>query len=350
MNDKYYRDIDDNRENTEMHTPFLSVCIPVYNASAYLARCVEPLLEMGDDVQIILSDDASKDNSYEICLEYERKNKNVVALTGPNGGPSAARNRALEHVIGKYVVFVDADDWLEPVAIEHLKRLVEEDELDFIQFGVISEFNNSSSRRNLLYDKTTRLTDTQYRELFAYVCGLFDDRNLGFEYFGLITCKFFKAEILDGLRFDPEIVGEDTFYAIQAMKKVKSAAFLAEYLYHYYIINGSYSHRPFPNIFPMATRMLERMQDELDMRDSLIRKAFYCHAFGKFKWVLWASGFYSISSRDERAEFLRTIFSEKIYRRMLWGLPKNNFTTKKKIVFLMLKLGMYKQASTHLYF
>jgi len=332
-----------------MSKPLLSICIPVFNAAHTLAECLAPLLAMGPGAEIILSDDGSSDDSYEICLEYARTHENVIALTGANGGPSAARNRAMERITGEYTVFVDADDVLETRTLACLSELCRSGEVGFVQFGVVSEFTWGSAKKPLLYDAPTALNDEQFRELFAFTCGYHDARDLGADYFGLVTCKIFKSEYLRGLRFDPDVVGEDTLFAVQAMQRVKNAWFLPEYLYHYRNMPNSYSHRPFPNIVPMAARMLKLLYSECDIAnnaDARLRAAYYYHALGKFNWCLRSTEL--LQSDGERAKRLRELCEVAEFAEMIAHIDVSALPKQSGAKILLLRMHLYDLVSGHL--
>ena len=104
----------------------LSIIVPVYNAEKWLRRCVDSLLNQDlprEDYEIILVDDGSADGSALICDEYQATNVGLVrVIHQPNSGVSMARNAALDVAVGGYVMFVDADDYIEPNC---LKEVVE---------------------------------------------------------------------------------------------------------------------------------------------------------------------------------------------------------------------------------
>lgn len=103
----------------------LSVIIPIYNAKKYLPFCLESVLATErKDIEIIFVDDGSTDGSSAICTEHQIKHSNIIYLHQQNSGPSVARNRGLEKANGKYIAFVDADDYIEPVVFSrHLEFL-----------------------------------------------------------------------------------------------------------------------------------------------------------------------------------------------------------------------------------
>ena len=97
----------------------VSIIIPVYKAAPYLQKCIETVLHQTySNIEVILINDGSKDNSLEICKEYAAVDNRIKVFDIPNGGVSNARNMGIENATGDYLMFVDADDWLSEDAIE----------------------------------------------------------------------------------------------------------------------------------------------------------------------------------------------------------------------------------------
>lgn len=104
------------------HTPEISVIVPVYKAEKHLAQCIDSVLaQTFSDFELLLIDDGSPDRCGEICEEYAQKDSRIRAFHQENAGVSAARNKGLLHSSGKYVTFVDSDDYIKPSYLEHLR-------------------------------------------------------------------------------------------------------------------------------------------------------------------------------------------------------------------------------------
>ena len=92
----------------------ISIIIPVYNVESYIDRCMESILAQDyENIEVLLVDDGSNDNSGYLCDKYAQKDNRVKSFHKPNGGVSSARNFGIAHAEGKYISFVDPDDWLE---------------------------------------------------------------------------------------------------------------------------------------------------------------------------------------------------------------------------------------------
>ena len=99
----------------------ISVIVPIYNAEAYLAKCIESLIHQSyHALQIILVDDGSTDKSHTIAAQYAEQDTRIALYSQPNRGQAAARNLGLQHATGEWVSFVDADDYLDSDYYEHL--------------------------------------------------------------------------------------------------------------------------------------------------------------------------------------------------------------------------------------
>lgn len=106
--------------------PKISVIVPVYNTATYLRRCIESIINQSyKNIELILVDDGSTDNSLEICKEYQKMDDRIKVFTKENGGQSSARNLALEYVTGKYIGFVDSDDWICLGMYQYLMELID---------------------------------------------------------------------------------------------------------------------------------------------------------------------------------------------------------------------------------
>ena len=120
-------------ENKKSNAPRLSVIVPVYNAEAYLSRCVDSILcQTFTDFELILVDDGSPDCCGQIIDEYAEKDVRVIGVHQENRGVSAARNHGLRLASGQYIGFVDADDWIEPDMYQKMVNSMESNNVDIV--------------------------------------------------------------------------------------------------------------------------------------------------------------------------------------------------------------------------
>ncbi len=122
--------------------PRFSVIIPVYNVQDYLEQCVDSVLNQDyRELELVLVDDGSKDNSGNLCDNYAEKDGRVVSVHQENSGASSARNNGLDKASGQYTIFLDSDDyWADPTALSQINAIIEEKEPDIVVFGC-TDFN-----------------------------------------------------------------------------------------------------------------------------------------------------------------------------------------------------------------
>lgn len=125
----------------------VSIIIPAYNVECFIEQCVDSILAQSfDDFELILVDDGSTDHSGIICDEYTNKDVRVKVLHQPNAGLPAARKVGINNAQGDYVLFVDADDWVDPRHIESLVKKAEQEKADVVLCGFIYEYPRKQVR------------------------------------------------------------------------------------------------------------------------------------------------------------------------------------------------------------
>ena len=142
-----------------------SVIIPVFNAEKYLSKCLESIINQTyDNWEVIALDDGSQDNSFSIMKKYSRLNGKIKVATKSNEGPGLTRNRALEMATGDYIVYVDADDYIEPDYFELLNNKIEEEHADVIFIDVIQESADGTVYK---YEKMSDFANKNRKDLLG---------------------------------------------------------------------------------------------------------------------------------------------------------------------------------------
>lgn len=135
----------------------ISVIIPVYNCEEYIAKCFNSLVEQDydfDKIQVIMIDDGSKDDSFSVCTELKGDYDNVIAITKENGGVSSTRNLGMSLAEGRYILFLDADDYLSINAINDIVAFFDEhyDEIDVVTYPIYYVYRQSV-KKHFRYEK-----------------------------------------------------------------------------------------------------------------------------------------------------------------------------------------------------
>lgn len=130
-----------------MEQPCVSIIVPIYNAALDLVRCLESIKRQRyDNLEILLVNDGSSDSSLEICRMYARLDSRILVIDKENSGVSGTRNIAIERATGKYLQFVDADDFLDPNATRLMVEMMEKCESDLLIANYCSVSSSGKTR------------------------------------------------------------------------------------------------------------------------------------------------------------------------------------------------------------
>ena len=122
----------------------VSIVVPVYNVPKKALRdCIESCIRQTlKEIEIILVDDGSTDESGVICDEYAEKDNRIIVIHKTNGGLSAARNTGYRYASGEWITFLDSDDWIEPATCEENYNVGNKENMDIVIFGTVQEFEH----------------------------------------------------------------------------------------------------------------------------------------------------------------------------------------------------------------
>ena len=218
-----------------MNLTKVSVIVPVYNVASFLSACIDSLLgQTLSDIQIILINDGSKDNSGSICDEYANKDSRVVVFHKKNEGVTKARALGVKYATGEWVMFVDGDDTLPSDALYRLYYKVNDNSCDIIQ-GCWFNFYGTYKRKGYLL-RNGKMTGKEF--IHQLLCGGAPVGILG----KMIRKNLFDQ---DAMSIPSEITNnEDLLMNIYLAKKAKHVYFDAKGLiYNYSIREGSVSKR-----------------------------------------------------------------------------------------------------------
>jgi glycosyltransferase involved in cell wall biosynthesis len=214
----------------------ISIIIPVYNAEKFLSKCLDSVKNQTyQDLEIILVNDGSTDRSGLICDEYAQKDKRFIVIHKENGGVSSARNAALNIASGKYIGFVDPDDWIEPCMFEKLYQLIIDHKADISICGYYREKEDGTVLNNI--DKPNIIKLNRKEALNKIL-----DKN-GFK--GFLCNKLFSADLFKKnpkVVFDNEIhFCEDLLCCCQCIAKSRNIVYDTTPYYHYVIHDSNVS-------------------------------------------------------------------------------------------------------------
>lgn len=210
--------------------PLISVIVPVYNVADYLEYSLNSIQQQSyQQLEIILVDDGSIDDSSSICKKYLNQDLRFKYIYQENAGLSAARNTGITAASGEYITFVDSDDWLDTSAIEILYRNLKKYDAD-IAAGNYNMYNDSKQEFSF------KVFDSDYREqVYAdkEIMYQFAEQEMKDMTWACSVMKLYKRDLFEGLRFPLGKNVEDTFVIYKVFLKAKIVVHVEKAIYWY---------------------------------------------------------------------------------------------------------------------
>ena len=223
----------------------VSIIVPVYNVESYLDKCLNSLVNQTlKDIEIIVINDGSTDNSQKIIDKYSKKYKNIINIAKENGGVSEARNLGLEKASGEYIGFLDSDDWIEPDMYELMYQKAKTENFDIVACDTQAIYN----------DKKVYISSNIKEDNVS-------NKELMIDAYAVIWNKIYKKEILKGIKFNKGMnFCEDVEFLYMVYSKVKTIGVIKEPLHNYLQREGSLTYVYDKKLY----KLLEAMDDVLD--------------------------------------------------------------------------------------
>lgn len=213
---------------SEDKLPLVSVIVPVYNAEKYLHRCIESIINQTyRNIEIILVNDGSQDNSRGICDEYSFVDKRVITIHQNNAGVSVARNVALNICRGSYICFVDADDYLDLNMISDNVFFIEKESADVVCFNYCKDYGTYKEDIN---DYQACFTDVDVMTSF------FDDKTSR-----AVWNKFYRKSLWDKIRFPEDMPFAEDWFTLSYIYIYATKIVALEKTYYFYNAYNEYS-------------------------------------------------------------------------------------------------------------
>lgn len=320
--------------------PEISVIVPVYNVEKSLSRCIDSILgQTFTDFELILVDDGSTDVSGNICDMYAAENDRITVIHKENGGVSVARNVGIDVADGKYITFVDSDDYVDAGFLENAFSIMEKTKVDLYISGIQMERfeeGNIKDIKRFTFDNEEIVTtvDLLKKENIAYptIC------------ISGPWCKFYKKKIVlnNNIRFNVKMsLGEDGLFNLDYLHVAKDIYCDVRIYYHYIRENENSLFSRFNAdifnanniVFSKKIKMLsefgaefyyiQRNKNELAKRVAATIVHYYQH--------------YSSTNKEETIVMMRELSRHPVLKE----INKRDFNHKEQIIFTLLKLEAF---------
>lgn len=210
--------------------PLITIIIPVYNTSAYLPNCLESIVnQTHQNLEIIIIDDGSTDDSYKIAKKYAQKDSRVKLVYQKNSGQSAARNRGIKLATGKYINFIDSDDLIAKDFIEKLLKPFNDQKTILSVCGIHYKRLKQASSSNVYINPVRNRHKSESRKAYILYLLAIDGRMYS------SVNKLYKTNIVKNISFNENLnFAEDTKFVLDYLDKVQgTVSFILEPLYIY---------------------------------------------------------------------------------------------------------------------
>lgn len=247
----------------------ISIIVPVYNVENYLENSLQSIVNQTyKNLEIILIDDGSTDNSLIICNKFAKQDNRIKVLHKQNEGVCVARNKGIELSTSKYVTFIDSDDYIAADYVQSLYDCIIANDVDLV---ISNAINIAEDGTIVKYDDIEDLFMTKEECLYE----LLTEKH----FYHVCWGNLYKKEFLKQCRFNPKYrIAEDLDFLYEYISKIENAYFLSKKTYYWIIRNSSVTHLEYS----------EKWNDELEVCNSIIDKTkilqnkLYKGAIGKY--------------------------------------------------------------------
>lgn len=320
--------------------PVISIIIPIYNVEKYLKRCLDSVeKQIYTNLEIILINDGSTDSSLTIAKEYAKRDGRIKIFSEKNCGLSAARNLGLKHATGKYITFIDSDDYVSKDYVLYLYKLLEKGNFSASMSicSLMNVYENSGKEVNTGNNKEYTLTGKECIKMMCY-------HNL------VDTCTYAKLgskELYKDFKFPEGKVFEDIGTTYQLFEKANKVECGFKPKYFYNIRSNSITTREFTPKKLDLLKMTDKMADDVvrkypDLKRAVLRRRIYAR-FSTLNQTLTSKNTVEIKKiRNELIKFIQNNHKELFLDK---NVPKRD-----KAAYLSLCMGFnFYKCSWNLY-
>lgn len=286
----------------------ISIIVPVYNVRLYLSQCIESIINQTiSDWELILVDDGSTDGSENLCDSFSHRDSRIFVIYQHNMGVSSARNTGLERASGEYIMFVDADDWIQKDLCENLlTRMKSSNQCDLVISGVKENKKRYSKENKICKEEVISLNDLSRR-----FDELYENCILNWP-----VAKLYRRELVGNQRFNSSIkLGEDLLFNLEYYAKCSRISLSSYVGYQYNKLNDNAATKSFreSDLKDLALIYKESQQfvkNYLSGDHSVVLKKRLClGALGCMQFI-----FYSDLPQKEKKRMARLFFTNREFQ------------------------------------
>ncbi len=253
-----------------MNKELISVIVPIYNVEKYLEKCITTIVNQTyKETEIILVDDGSTDSCPKICDNWLKKDERIKVIHKKNGGLSDARNAGIDIAKGKYICFVDSDDYLEKNYIEKLYFSLKENNTNISQCGIKYVDENNRTLKTIGYSSNCLISGRQ---------AIIESLNEHFVENEVVWNRLYKKNIFDIIQFPVGRIHEDEYVIYKILYNEEKISIISDALYCYRqsntsIMRSNYNLKKFKDFCDAYDEkiMYFRERNDIQIHDMVIR-------------------------------------------------------------------------------
>lgn len=306
----------------------MSIIVPVYNVEKYLRRCVDSLVRQSySNIEILLVDDGSMDESFSICKEYAIKDPRIQVFHKENEGLGLTRNYGIERAVGEYITFVDSDDYLTSDAIEEMLKKAIMTNADVV---IANMYYKNKKVEVTLPEQLYRGNDIR-NIVINHMMGNYAGKMDALSY--TATAKLFKQSLFveQKLRFPSErkLIWEDLAFSVEAYPLCNSVYILHKPIYYYCYNEDSLTHTYKPNKLDLVMVLYQFMKEKIQQLNLPAEAKFRLDTnfIGHIRTCIKLEVFYTNDNGLlKTVNNIRGICSREDVQKLLKNYPKDSFS------------------------
>lgn len=317
----------------------ISIIIPIYNAEKFLTKSIESAINQTyKNIEIILVNDGSTDNSLKICENFLERDKRIKLIDSQNNGVSYARNLGLKNASGEYIFFLDSDDWIDLNTIEIIAKEANENDADIVKINYYNSYSNGKEKINNLssilsekieFRKNIEIDKTTQEFLFS------NTYILNTVWGELIK----KSSIKDTFFCNDITYGEDLLFNFEIMSNANKVVFITDPYYHYFInkkgINQNYDFNILCKKIKNLNCIYEKIIKECNNKEDISYK-YVKEVIDNFKKIFLTNK----KMRDKKVQIIEEI-NNSFFKCTCENINFNKISKRDKILINMLKRGKF---------
>lgn len=324
--------------------PFLSIIVPIYNVEPYLRMCLDSILRQEfEDFELILVNDGSTDNCSAICDEYAESDRRITVIHKANGGLVSARKAGLSIASGKYIGYVDSDDWIEADMYKSLCDAASNFNVDIVICDIVENYPDQEVKRKQFVTSGLYSKDRMEKEVYPVM--LYSGEYYRFGLFPSVSNKLFKRALIEKFQFDVDDnirLGEDVACTYPSLLDANGIYILEnQYLYHYRQIpssmTASYDQKFFEKILLLCEQLNRLKQGKEKLIPNFAEQLQYYFTYLVIAAVNNELNLHNHKSLREKRFFIKEMLAHDVFNDALHAVHMESIPFKSKVYIWLLK-------------